>query len=91
MVGDFRRDADPKELTKASLALGEQYRAQRRIRSAEAVSTVLFESAIRLVGNRGLLAGGTAERLREREAFAEEIRGLLGGIELVASLGSDAR
>ena len=91
VVGDFRRDADPKELTKASLALGEQYRAQRRIRSAEAVSTVLFESAIRLVGNRGLLAGGTAERLREREAFAEEIRGLLGGIELVASLGSDAR
>lgn len=88
---DFRRDADPKKLVRSCLALGEQYRAQRRIRSAEAVSTVLFESAIRLVGNRGLLAGGTAERLREREAFAEEIGGVLGGIELVASLGSDGR
>ena len=83
---DFRRDIDPKELTRAALALGEQYRAQRRIVSPEAVSTVLFESAIRLADNRGLLEGGEVERLREREAFATEIRGVVGMIGRVAEI-----
>ncbi|MFH1104057.1 MAG: glycerol-3-phosphate 1-O-acyltransferase [Actinomycetota bacterium] len=91
VAADFRRDADPKALTKSCLALGEQYRAQRRIRSAEAVSTVLFESAIRLADNRGLLGGGDVDRLREREALAAEIRGALERIERIASLRADGR
>ena len=84
VAADFRRDADPKELSKASLALGEQYRAQRRIRGAEAVSTVLFDGAIRLAANRGLLGGGDVERLRERERFAAEIREVVETIGRVA-------
>ncbi len=77
VAADFRRDAETKPLTRACLALGAQYRAQRRIASPEAVSTVLFDGGIRLAANRGLLAGGDVDRLREREAFAAEIASAL--------------
>jgi len=83
---DFRRDIDQKALVRTCLALGEQYRLQKRIRSPEAISTVLFEAAIRLAGNRSLLQGGGVERLRAREAFAEEIRALIGRLEVVEAI-----
>ena len=88
---DFRRDVDRKSLVKTCLALGEQYRLQKRIRSPEAISTVLFDTAIRLADNRGLLAGGGIERLREREAFAEQIRHLVRGIDLVEEIALEGR
>jgi glycerol-3-phosphate O-acyltransferase len=81
VAADFRRDADPKGLSGASLALGAQYRAQRRIASPEAVSTVLFDAGIRLAANRGLLEGGEVDRLREREAFAAEIADALAWVD----------
>ncbi len=77
---DFRRDADKDALLAAALALGAQYRAQRAIRSPEAVSTVLFDDALRLAGNRELLLGGDLSRLEEREAFAADLHGM---VELV--------
>jgi glycerol-3-phosphate O-acyltransferase len=83
---DFRTDVDAKRLVAETLALGGQYRAQLRIKSPEAVSTALFESAIRLAGNRGLLAGGGVERLQEREAFAAEIREVVDRIERVEGM-----
>jgi len=81
VAADFRRDVDGKALTQSSLALGAQYRAQRRIASPEAVSTVLFDAGIRLAANRGLLTGGDVERLRERESFAAEIAGALEWVD----------
>ncbi|HSM01360.1 MAG TPA: glycerol-3-phosphate 1-O-acyltransferase [Acidimicrobiia bacterium] len=83
---DPRRDADPKALIKSCLALGEQYRLQRRIASAEAISTVLFGHAIDLARNRGLLGGGGIERLHEREAFAGEIRELVERLSMVEEI-----
>jgi len=83
---DPRRDADRKALARSCLALGEQYRLQQRITSAEAISTVLFDHAIDLADNRGLLAGGGIERLREREAFAEEVRELVERLDAVEEL-----
>lgn len=88
VASDFRVDADTKRLVAETLALGGQYQAQRRIKSPEAVSTALFESAIRLATNRGLLAGGGVERLEEREAFASELREVverIGGVEALAT------
>ena len=85
---DFRVDVDAKRLVAETLALGGQYRAQLRIKSPEAVSTALFESAIRLAGNRGLLGGGGVERLREREAFAAEIRGIVERIDEVEGIAT---
>jgi glycerol-3-phosphate O-acyltransferase len=79
---DFRKDADRDEVIATALGLGEQYAAQRRISSPEAVSTILFGNALRLADNRGITAGsGDVARLGEREALAEELRSLL---ELVA-------
>jgi glycerol-3-phosphate O-acyltransferase len=80
---DFRRDADPKALTEQALAIGRQYTAQREIASPEAVSTVLFDNAMGLAKNRGLLTGGSFERLAEREALAAEMRSMLELVELV--------
>ena len=46
------------------LARGKQYLLQRRIQSGESVSKVLFETALRLAGNRGLLERGTPDLRR---------------------------
>jgi glycerol-3-phosphate O-acyltransferase len=83
---DFRRDADKKELTDTALAIGRQYAAQRTIASPEAVSTVLFDNAIALAANRGLMEGGPLERLTEREGFARELREMLDLIDRVEDL-----
>ncbi|MCH7585734.1 MAG: glycerol-3-phosphate 1-O-acyltransferase [Acidobacteria bacterium] len=80
---DFRRDADEAKLIEAALALGAQYRAQRAIRSPEAVSTVLFKNAVRLAANRDLLLGGDLSRLEEREAFASDLHRM---VELVGDV-----
>jgi glycerol-3-phosphate O-acyltransferase len=69
------------------LALGKQYLLQRRIQSGESVSKVLFETALRLAGNRGLLEPGTPDLAERRRAFAEEIRAAIrraDAIELLA-------
>jgi len=71
---DFRRDADKDSLVTAALALGAQYRAQGAIKSPEAVSTALFNNAMRLASNRDLVVGGDLTRLHAREAFASDLR-----------------
>jgi len=81
---DFRRDAPKDELVAAALALGTQYRLQRTIRSPEAVSTVLFNNAMGLARNRGLLTGGDLATLHAREEFATDLGAvveLLGEVE----------
>ena len=60
--------------SRSCLALGKQYRLQRRIRSAESVSKVLFETALRLARNRDLLEPGAPDLVERRRAFADEIR-----------------
>ncbi|MEV4420325.1 glycerol-3-phosphate 1-O-acyltransferase [Patulibacter sp. NPDC049589] len=69
--GDAPVDAD--EVVRRSLDLGRQYRLQRIVTSEEAVSSHLFQSALKLAANRGLVehAPGLAER---RAAFAAEVR-----------------
>jgi glycerol-3-phosphate O-acyltransferase len=46
---------DEKEVIQRALGLGEQYVAQRRLRSSESVSVLLFQTALQLAGNRGLV------------------------------------
>ncbi len=67
---DFRRDVYKDALVAAALALGAQYRAQRVIRSPEAVSNVLFRNAMRLADNRGLVTGGDISILHARKEFS---------------------
>ena len=64
------------------LALGKQYELQRRIRSAESVSKVLFATALALARNRGLLrpgrptspSAGARSRTRSRTPSAASTR-----------------
>jgi glycerol-3-phosphate O-acyltransferase len=74
------------EVTRQALGLGRQYVAQGRLRSAEPVSVLLFQTAFQLAGNQGLLAAG-ADVAARRAAFWGELRGLvrrLGRIEELA-------
>jgi glycerol-3-phosphate O-acyltransferase len=77
---------DQNAVLERCMGLGKQYLLQRRIQSAESVSKVLFETALKLARNRGLLdpAPDLAER---RKAFADEIRAAIrrtDAIELLA-------
>lgn len=69
-------------LSKA-LEIGMQYRLQGRISAEEAVSQVLFKSALSLAANRQLLTGVEADSLlpRRRTAFASEIGAVLERID----------
>jgi glycerol-3-phosphate O-acyltransferase len=74
------------EVIRQALGLGHQYVAQGRLRSAEPVSVLLFQTAFQLAGNQGLLAAGDDVAAR-RAAFLGELRGLvrrLGRIEELA-------
>jgi glycerol-3-phosphate O-acyltransferase len=67
--------ADEQAVIQRALGLGQQYVAQRRLRSSESVSVLLFQTALQLAANRGLLAGGEDVAVR-RHAFLAELRGL---------------
>jgi glycerol-3-phosphate O-acyltransferase len=62
---------DGEALVKECLAVGRQYHLQGRITSAEAVSTELFTTGVKLAANRGLLAGG------DRDGFRQELEDVL--------------
>ncbi len=72
------------------LAWGKQYQLQRRIRSAESVSKVLFENALRLARNRNLLGAG-AELAARRRAFAAEIHDAARRIDTIDTLAASRR
>ena len=72
----------------ACLGLGKQYRLQRLINSADSVSKVLFQTALRLAQNRGLLEGEPPDLAARRQAFATEIRDVLRRVEAVDALAA---
>jgi glycerol-3-phosphate O-acyltransferase len=59
-------DAD--EIVEECLGVGRQYHLQGRIKSAEAVSSELFKTGLKLAANRGLLDDGNG-----RVAFKQEL------------------
>jgi glycerol-3-phosphate O-acyltransferase len=70
------------------LALGKQYRLQRRIRRTESVSKVLFSTALRLARNRDLLDPGTPDLVERRRAFAAQIRAAIRRVDAVDALAA---
>jgi glycerol-3-phosphate O-acyltransferase len=97
VVGDSLECLDPEAeldesaFLKQCLALGRQYRLQRRIGRAESVSRVLFQTALKLARNRGLTEAGDAELARERRAFADELRDVLRRVDAVDTLAAARR
>jgi glycerol-3-phosphate O-acyltransferase len=72
-------------------ALGNQYRLQRRIRSSESVSRVLFATALRLARNRDLVEPGAPNLAERRARFAEEIRDAIRRVDAIDALAASRR
>jgi glycerol-3-phosphate O-acyltransferase len=70
---------------KRALGLGRQYVAQGRLRSSESVSVLLFQTALQLLSNRGLLAAG-ADVAERRAGFLAELRDLLHRLDRIEDL-----
>ena len=82
---------DERGLLDACMGLGRQYYLQRRIHSAESVSKVLFESALKVADNRGLVHSTEPEVEKWRQVFAEQIRSSLRRIDAVEALAASRR
>ena len=67
-----------------ALGLGRQYVAQRRLRSSESVSALLFQTALQLARNRGLLEGD--DLAARRAAFLAELRDLIRRLDRIEDL-----
>jgi len=75
----------------ACLGLGRQYHLQRRVHSTSSVSKVLFQTALKLAANRGLLDPGEPELAEWRRVFAAQIRTALRHIDAVDALAASRR
>ena len=73
------------------LGLGSQYLLQRHIKSGSSVSKALFETALKLARNRGLLDGDGDVLARERAVFGEEIHDALRRVDAIEALAASRR
>jgi len=73
------------EVIRRALGLGQQYVAQRRLRSSESVSVLLFQTALALMRNRGLLEAGSDVSER-RAVFLAGLRDLLKRLDRIEDL-----
>ena len=82
---------DEPAFMKACHALGKQFLLQRRIQSAEAVSQMSFQTALRLARNRGLLDGGLSHQRERRASFAAEMREIVRRLDAIDALAVSRR
>ena len=85
---DPAQPVDETNFLNTCLALGKQYRLQRRIRRTESVSKVLFGTALRLARNRDLVDVGSPDLLDRRRAFAAELRAVIRRIDAIDALAA---
>ena len=71
-------------VVREALGLGRQYVAQHRLRSSESVSALLFQTALQLARNRGLLEGD--DLAARRAAFLAELRDLMRRLDRIEDL-----
>ncbi|MGD0244846.1 MAG: glycerol-3-phosphate 1-O-acyltransferase [Streptosporangiaceae bacterium] len=91
LVNDDVAASEPdSEVTSRALGLGQQYVAQRRLRSAESVSVLLFQTGLQVARNRGLLGNGDpgadAELAARRAEFLDELRLLVRRLDRIEDL-----
>ncbi|MBX3027362.1 glycerol-3-phosphate 1-O-acyltransferase [bacterium] len=85
---DAEKPVDEAAFLSTCLALGKQYRLQRRIRREESVSKVLFATALRLARNYALLAPDGPELADRRRAFARDMRAVIRRIDAIDTLAA---
>ena len=84
LVHDSRPVTADSDVVREALGLGRQYVAQRRLRSSESVSALLFQTALQLARNRGLLEGD--DLAARRAAFLAELRDLVRRLDRIEDL-----
>ncbi len=82
---------DKEALVADCLGLGKQYQLRRLIVSTASVSKALFETALKLAENRGLLDQNAADVGLKRDAFAAEIRDAHRRVEAMVALVESRR
>jgi len=82
---------DEKRFLKDCLGLGKQYSLQKRIHAADSISKVLFQSALKLAANRGLLDFSAAEGTQARLDFSAEIRDAVRRADIIVALAASRR
>ena len=82
---------DEKRFLKDCLGLGKQYALQKRIHAADSISKVLFQSALKLAANRGLLDFRAVEGTPARLAFSAEIRDAVRRADIIVALAASRR
>jgi glycerol-3-phosphate O-acyltransferase len=85
VLADDATLVDKDEVIRRALGLGRQYVAQRRLRSSESVSALLFQTALQLADNKGLFEAGPDVATR-RAAFLAELRALVRRLDQVENL-----
>jgi glycerol-3-phosphate O-acyltransferase len=92
IVADALRDApaeiDEKELTTKAMGIGNQYVAQNRVRTTEAVSALLFATARQVVADQHLLEPA-ADLVERRTAFRDELRDVLRDMDRVEEISRE--
>jgi glycerol-3-phosphate O-acyltransferase len=82
---DLTAASEDSEVTNRALGLGQQYVAQRRLRSSESVSVLLFQTGLQLARNRGLFEP-TAGLAARRADFLAELRHLVRRLDHIEDL-----
>ena len=82
---------DEKRFVKDCLGLGRQYELQKRIHAADSLSKVLFQTALKLAANRGLLSDETPDLGVARQAFADELRDAVRRVDIIVALAAGRR
>ncbi len=82
---------DEAAFLKSCLGTGKQYSLQHKIRNAESVSKVFFQTALRLARNRGVVKEGRLADADARKAFAREIRRAVRRVDAIDALAGARR
>jgi glycerol-3-phosphate O-acyltransferase len=85
------RPVDEGPFVRECLDLGRQYHLRKRIHSTSSISKVLFQTGLKLAGNRGLLDAGGPELAEAREAFHKELRAAIRRVDVVDALAATRR
>jgi glycerol-3-phosphate O-acyltransferase len=85
VLRDSPAEIAEKDLTTKALGVGNQYVAQNRIRSTEAVSALLFATARQVAADQHLLEPA-ADLVERRTAFRDELRAVLRDMDMVEKI-----
>jgi len=80
------REVDQDQLLDRCLGYGRQQALQRKLHSPESVTLEIFRNALKLAGNKGVLAGTGEDMHERRKAFASQLSGIVDDLDTLARI-----